>query len=113
MPELSRKEKILNTVRLVPPGKVASYGQIADLAGLPGKARLVGKTLGTSQDAEFPWHRVLRSSGQIAFPEGSQQAEEQRQRLTMEGIIVNALRVKMKEYQWHPDLTFLLHELTY
>ena len=60
--------QIWQTVQLIPHGKVACYGQIADLAGLPGKARLVGKALGMAPDGGWqgkvvPWHRVINSQG--------------------------------------------------
>ena len=71
-------QRIWQTVRAIPAGKVASYGQIADLAGLPGRARLVGKSLGfVPQGQSVPWYRVLRSNGQIAFAKGSDTAAEQ------------------------------------
>ena len=61
-------KQIWKTVQAVPFGKVASYGQIADLAGLPGRARLVGKSLGLAPHSmQLPWYRILRSSGQLAF----------------------------------------------
>jgi len=55
--------RIWKTVQAVPAGRVASYGQIADLAGLPGRARLVGKSLGLAPaNLKLPWYRILRSS---------------------------------------------------
>jgi len=70
-------KRIWKTVIVIPKGKVASYGQIADLAGLPGRARLVGKALGlATRELKLPWHRVLRSSGQLAFEKGSKNAEK-------------------------------------
>ncbi len=61
------------TVQQIPQGKVACYGQIADLAGLPGKARLVGKALSKVPKSGWkekivPWHRVINSQGKISFP---------------------------------------------
>lgn len=107
-------EKIWETVQLIPPGRVASYGQIADLAGLPGRARLVGKSLGAPGVPDnLPWYRVLRSSGQIAFAAGSEHAREQVGRLQEEGVVVVNLRVKLREFQWQPDLSELLFSLKY
>ena len=106
--------RIWKTVALIPAGKVAAYGQVADLAGLPGRARMIGKALGFApKELQLPWHRVLRSSGQIAFPVGSDLATEQQQRLRQEGVMVNGLRVSMKKYQWQPDLPTLLMALDY
>ncbi len=78
--------RIWQTVLLIPQGRVAGYGQVADLAGLPGRARMVGKALGEAPaELEIPWHRVLRSGGQIAFPAGSDKAAQQKGRLQEEG----------------------------
>jgi methylated-DNA-protein-cysteine methyltransferase-like protein len=104
--------RIWQTVLLVPRGRVSSYGQIADLAGLPGRARLVGKALQFSAD-DIPWHRILRSNGQIAFPAGSQQAECQKGLLQDEGVVVMNNRVKLTDFQWRPDLAEMLWRLEY
>ena len=107
-------QKIWQTVLAVPAGKVASYGQIADLAGLPGRARLVGKALGHTPDhLQVPWYRILRSNGQIAFPPGSEQAKRQTGQLQEEGVVVLNNRVRLKEFQWQPDLAELLFKLEY
>jgi len=110
-------EKILRiwkTVKVIPKGKVASYGQIADLAGLPGRARLVGKALGlASKDMELPWFRVLRSNGQLAFEKGTLQAEKQKKLLQEEDVVVLNNRVKLKNFGWQPDLSEILMKLEY
>ena len=112
MSEHPQYAKIWHTVQLVPAGKVASYGQIADLAGLPGRARLVGKSLGfIPQNIEVPWHRVLRSNGQIAFPLGSEQSQIQTGLLQQENVTVFNNRVKMSHFQWQPDLAEMLWKL--
>lgn len=106
-------QQIWQTVQSIPPGKVASYGQIADLAGLPGRARLVGKVLGYAPaELQVPWYRVLRSDRQLAFAKGSATAEEQRQLLLAEGVLVKNNRVR-KEDVWQPDLSELLFKLQY
>ena len=106
--------QIWQTVSAIPAGKVASYGQIADLAGLPGRARLVGKALGQVPDSlKVPWYRVLRSNGQIAFPAGSEQAQLQQGLLQQENVAVFNNRVKLSEFQWHPELAELLWKLRY
>lgn len=107
-------QKIWNTVTLIPRGKVASYGQVADLAGLPNRARLVGKCLKCIPENKLvPWYRVLRSTGQIAFPSGSEQAKKQRDLLMSEGVLVLNNRVKMRNFQWEPSLNDILYGLTY
>ena len=106
--------KIWRTVQLIPLGKVASYGQIADLAGLPGRARLVGKSLGyVPKDMTVPWHRVLRSNGQIAFPTGSEQSQKQTGFLQQEDVAVFNNRVKLSLFQWQPNLAEMLWKLEY
>jgi methylated-DNA-protein-cysteine methyltransferase-like protein len=114
MSEHPQYAKIWRTVQLIPLGKVASYGQIADLAGMPGRARLVGKSLGfVPKDMEVPWHRVLRSNGQIAFPRGSEQSLQQTGLLQQEDVAVFNNRVKLKDFQWQPDLAEMLWKLEY
>ena len=107
-------QKIWKTAQLIPVGKVASYGQIADLAGLPGRARLVGKALAYVPDElAVPWHRVLRSSGQVAFPPGSEQNEKQKGLLQEEGVVVVNNRVRLGVFAWQPDLSEMLWKLEY
>lgn len=89
------KNKILQSIRKIPFGSVLSYGAVASQAGLPGRARLVAKILAESNDESLPWHRVLRSSGQIAFPVDSAMFVEQQTRLMSEGVAVLSGRVKM------------------
>lgn len=111
---LSAQERIWRTVQHIPAGKVSSYGQIADFAGLPGRARLVGKSLGQIPDKiQVPWYRVLRSNGHIAFPKGSEAALRQTGLLQEEGVVVLNNRVKLKEFAWQPDLASLLFELEF
>ena len=85
------------------------YGEVAAKAGLPGRARLVARLLGGNDDPDLPWHRVLRSDGRIAMPEGSRGWREQSQRLRAEGVMVENGRVKrskpartMDEAIWGP-----------
>lgn len=109
--------KIWNVVQQVPLGCVASYGQVADLAGLPGRARLVGKAMQhipeSGHNAQpVPWYRVLRSSGQLAFPMGSEQFEHQKQLLLADGVIVKGRSVSLKQFQWQPSFTELLFQLS-
>ena len=60
--------KIYDVVKLIPYGKVATYGQVAELAGLIGKPRVVGYALYrvVSVDAEIPWHRVINAKGEVS-----------------------------------------------
>jgi len=95
---------ILRAIAGIPRGRVASYGEIAVRAGLPGRARLVGRILGEHPDLKLPWQRVLRSDGRIAFPPGSRGYREQRARLLDEGVTVNRGRVDLKRFGWQRDL---------
>ncbi|WP_204794861.1 MGMT family protein [Oceanisphaera litoralis] len=112
MPRDSNKadhsHKVLTLLALVPPGQVVSYGQLADLAGLPGRARLVGRILRTQDTSMLPWHRVVAANGHISLPRGSDGWHEQRQRLLAEGILLNGDRVAMAQYRWRPDLAAIL-----
>lgn len=88
------KQRVLDAIRAIPKGQVAGYGEVARRAGLPGRARLVARLLSQNEDRKLPWHRVLRSDGRIAFPEGSEGWREQSVRLRSEGVIVENGRVR-------------------
>lgn len=105
---------IWQTIANIPAGRVASYGQIALLAGLPGRARLVGRALRESPEhLDLPWHRVLNASGRSAFPSDSPAYKEQRARLLSEGVLFLGERVDFARFGveirgldallWHPD----------
>jgi len=96
---------IRRTIAAIPCGRVASYGEIAARAGLPRRARLVGRVLGEAGPAaRLPWQRVLRSDGRIAFPPGSKGFREQRARLLEEGVVVHKGRVNLQRFGWQRDL---------
>lgn len=96
---------ILRVIRSIPRGRVASYGEIAERAGLPRRARLVGRVLRETPDsARLPWFRVLRADGRIAFAPGSRGFREQVRRLAGEGILVVRGRVDLAAHGWERDL---------
>ena len=95
---------LLRTIAAIPSGRVASYGEIAIRAGLPRRARLVGRVLGEYPALKLPWQRVLRADGRIAFPPGSRGHREQRERLLSEGVAVVNGRVDLKRFGWQRDL---------
>ena len=98
-------QHIYAAIAAIPRGRVASYGAIAARAGLPGRARLVGKLLGGAPaDMPLPWHRVLRASGQIALPPGSRGFREQCRLLRAEGIEVSNGRVPLLRFGLDGDL---------
>ena len=92
-------QRVFAAIAAIPCGRVASYGAIAARAGLPGRARLVGRLLGEVPDGmQLPWFRVLRSSGQIAFPAGSAGFREQSRLLRAEGVEVENGRVPLSQF---------------
>lgn len=111
-PPLDKRTRIEAIIALIPVGKVASYGQVADLAGLPGRARLVGKVLRETEKA-LPWHRVLGAAGNISLPKGSPGFMTQMGLLQEEGVVVIGGRVRMQVWQWQPDLAELLFLLPF
>lgn len=103
MNEPTREQKIWQVVAAIPAGKVASYGQVADMAGLGRQARFVGRALGKLPAGHsVPWYRVIRTNGQIAFPEGSPAYIRQTSLLKEEGVEVIDGRVSMRVYRWTP-----------
>jgi methylated-DNA-protein-cysteine methyltransferase-like protein len=100
---------ILRTIAAIPRGRVASYGEVATRAGLPGRARLVGRVLReTPTDARVPWYRVLRADGRIAFPAGSRGFRDQVGNLAGEGVLVSNGRVDLALHGWERNLDDLL-----
>jgi methylated-DNA-protein-cysteine methyltransferase-like protein len=94
-------QRIWQVVASIPPGKVASYSQVATLAGLPRGARLVGRTLGALPlDSKLPWYRVIRADGKLAFPEGSDRYQRQRDRLAQDGVVLLKAKVSRALFQW-------------
>lgn len=97
--------KVYEAIAAIPPGRVASYGAIAARAGLPGRARLVGRLLGEVPDGmKLPWFRVLRSNGQIAMPPGSRGFREQCRLLRAEGVEVKNGRVPLARFGLDADV---------
>jgi methylated-DNA-protein-cysteine methyltransferase-like protein len=108
-PTQLRNERIWRTIGDIPHGKVASYGQVAAIAGIPRGARQTAYALRQlPRGHTLPWHRVITSSGRIAFAIGTRPYKEQVKRLKMEGVTVQKGRVDMRVYRWQPDLDELL-----
>lgn len=106
-PADERQRRIYATVAAIPPGRVASYGQIAGLAGVPRGARLVGRALAVCPE-QLPWHRVLNAAGRVALPGGDPGRAEQVRRLQQEGVTVIGGRVSLRACRWEPSLDELL-----
>jgi methylated-DNA-protein-cysteine methyltransferase-like protein len=97
------RELVWRIVHSIPAGKVSSYGEIAQHAGLPRGARLVGRILSQlPEGSTLPWHRVLNSRGCISFPPGSAQYFEQRSRLLAEGVALVNERIDWRQHRWQP-----------
>jgi methylated-DNA-protein-cysteine methyltransferase-like protein len=97
-------DRIHSVVARIPEGRVATYGQVATLAGLPGHARLVGYALhALPSGSDVPWHRVINAKGEISLqPEGGG-GIYQRKLLESEGVIFDSRgRVSLAEYGWRP-----------
>ncbi|MGZ3710235.1 MAG: MGMT family protein [Bdellovibrionota bacterium] len=95
-------KKVIATIKKIPKGKVASYGQIAALAGKPHGSRGVSWILHSSSRAHaLPWQRVINSQGKISFPADSDEFLKQKSLLIREGVeFLNHNKVNMKSSQW-------------
>ncbi|CAM9261105.1 MULTISPECIES: MGMT family protein [Acinetobacter] len=93
---------ILTVVSQIPYAKVATYGQIARLAGLPQHARLVGRVLShLEENTDIPWYRVINAQAKISLNKLDSSGQNiQQQKLIQEGIVLNGDRVDLKRYQW-------------
>jgi alkylated DNA nucleotide flippase Atl1/3-methyladenine DNA glycosylase AlkD len=99
-------EKIYAIIQRVPRGKVVTYGQVAALAGLPKRARLVGTALREAQEGlDLPWQRVINAGGRVSS-RGGLGVEEgyQRHLLEEEGVVFDAHgRTDLERFGWDPD----------
>lgn len=97
--------RIYATITRIPAGRVASYGQIAQLAGLPGRARQVGYALhAIPEGTDLPWHRVVNARGEISLDGDA--AREQKRRLRREGVRFDAReRIDLRAFGWNPAAT--------
>lgn len=82
--------RILSVVRALGEGEVSSYGDIAEVAGLPGRSRLVGHVLASSDDPDVPWWRVVNAVGRLVPGLEADQAAL----LVAEGVTVRGDRVR-------------------
>ena len=92
-----------DVVRQIPSGHVATYGQVALVAGLPGRARQVGYAMSSvPDDSDVPWHRVINAKGAVSHRSGGSTFETiQRTLLEAEGVVFDDRgRVDLDRYQW-------------
>lgn len=99
----SKYHKIYDVVRQIPPGKVLTYGLVAELAGLYGRSRLVGYALFQVEiDSDIPWQRVVNAKGEISYSEARCGGDYlQKTLLEQEGIeFIKGDRIDLKRYLW-------------
>ena len=103
--------RIYNIVRQIPYGKVATYGQVAELAGLADRARLVGYALYRvdMKHDDIPWHRVINAKGEVSYAQVRHGADYlQRSLLEDEGIEFSPTgKIKLSQYRWRPPIALL------
>lgn len=96
-------QRIYAVVRQIPKGRVATYGQVARLAGLPRHARQVGYALHALPEAsDVPWHRVINAKGRISLRRECGADITQQLRLEREGVCFIGGRVPLNDYGWYP-----------
>ena len=94
-------ERIWLVVGSIPEGTVATYGQVAELAGLPRGARKVGRVLAALPiGSRLPWHRVINARGRSSLKGAAQR--RQHAKLRSEGVAVRDGRVDLKRFRWAP-----------
>jgi len=95
-------DRIHATVMSIPAGRVATYGQVAEEAGLPRRARLVGTALRhLTEDSGVPWHRVVNARGQISDRPRPDAVVEQRILLEDEGVVFTTSgRIELRKFGW-------------
>lgn len=100
---MTNNEKIWQVVNEIPAGWVATYGQVAQLAGLPGYARYVGHVLkNLPADSKLPWFRVVNAQGRLSFEISTRQYQRQKSLLEKEGIVFINGKFSLREFQWNP-----------
>ncbi len=96
---ISNYHRIWQTVLLIPKGRVATYGQIAEMSGLSRQPRLVGYALhNIPSGMEIPWHRVINAQGKISLP--NKNGRRQRKLLEKEGVKFSNNRIDLEQYGW-------------
>lgn len=95
-------ERFYRVIRRIPRGRVATYGQVARLAGLPGHARQVGYALHALRGSTtVPWQRVINAAGRISLRPMTG-GISQRMLLEREGVVFSGERVSLVSYGWKP-----------
>src|SRR3954467_451929 len=101
MPLAAFSQKVLSVVRRIPPGRVATYGDVARLAGRPRACRAVGNIMRGCHRPDIPCHRVIGANGRLGG-HGGQEALK-RSLLAAEGVVIWGSRVcELARIRWHP-----------
>jgi methylated-DNA-protein-cysteine methyltransferase-like protein len=105
MSEKTYTQRVVDAIKGIPPGTVATYGQLAATAGNPRGARQVVRILvSLSRKENLPWHRVINAQGTISLTGAG--FDEQKARLEAEGVAVDGRgAVDLKKFQWRPDVS--------
>src|SRR5919204_5612629 len=100
----STHQRIYAVVRRIPRGSVATYGQVAALAGLPRQPRLVGYALhALARATKVPWHRVINARGMVSIRSDGSASLSQRLLLEREGVYFDIRgRVSLERFGWKP-----------
>lgn len=102
------KDRIIQIVRLIPKGKVVSYGQVALYAGTPRAARQVGWILSSLTTNDLPWWRVVNREGRISIKGSRYTAVEQRELLLAEGVgVADDMTLDIQKYRFNPDIKLI------
>ena len=97
--DTDRYQRIWAVVAAIPRGCVLNYGEVARLAGLPGRARLIGKALALApKKMKLPWFRVVNAQGRISIPKSSSSYHKQRSKLEAEGVEFVNDRVDLEKF---------------
>lgn len=102
--QAENNQRIWQVITMIPAGKVATYGDVAGQAGLPGAARRVGYALRQlPEGTRIPWHRVINARGCLSLPATTAAGRLQRERLEAEGVqFLPGRRISLEKFRWQP-----------
>ena len=100
---MTEQQQVYQVIKQIPAGRLCSYGRVAAMAGLPGRARWVGMLLSRlPEDTGLPWFRVINASGNISFPADSESYRRQLEKLVEEGSAGRGGQIFWRRCRW-PD----------
>ena len=101
-------DRVIKIVKLIPKGKVASYGQIAVYLGIPRASRQVGWVLNQNRDTTVPWWRIVNNQGHLTIKGSEYSALDQKEKLENEGVeISDQFTFDIEKYRFLPDKEFV------